>query len=205
MGQSILESYSRVLESLAFNLLARIEDLLYVDDATKRRAMAESRSMLMRRGSMDLYNQNSLTSFSNQSSFSSSSLIGSPFRYSIPVTQRPTRLRRSVSHPASVENPTLWFPRKKKKKKRRFVKGGLVDGAANIGRVLILQVCKYLIAIAIISIAAVYSCCTRLLYFHYTTNKVLSFHSTSTSIVANLSRAFAFNLSFWRIFLSLSI
>lgn len=107
VGQSILESYSRVLESLAFNLMARIDDLLYVDDATKRRAMAESLAMLSRRGSMggrDLYNPNSLTSFSNLSSFSSSSLIGSPFRYSIPVTQRPSRLRRTVSHPASV-NP----------------------------------------------------------------------------------------------------
>ncbi|KAK4487427.1 hypothetical protein RD792_005938, partial [Penstemon davidsonii] len=31
VGKSILESYSRVLESLAFNIVARIEDLLYVD------------------------------------------------------------------------------------------------------------------------------------------------------------------------------
>lgn len=30
-----MESYSRVLESLAFNILARIDDLLYVDDLTK--------------------------------------------------------------------------------------------------------------------------------------------------------------------------
>ncbi|KAL8157362.1 rop guanine nucleotide exchange factor 7-like [Apium graveolens] len=35
VGKSILESYSRVLESLAFNLVARIDDLLYVDDLTK--------------------------------------------------------------------------------------------------------------------------------------------------------------------------
>ncbi|ERN12008.1 hypothetical protein AMTRI_Chr08g160960 [Amborella trichopoda] len=35
VGQSILESYSRVLESLAFNIIARIDDLLYVDDLTK--------------------------------------------------------------------------------------------------------------------------------------------------------------------------
>lgn len=35
MGKSILESYSRVLESMAFNILARIDDLLYVDDLTK--------------------------------------------------------------------------------------------------------------------------------------------------------------------------
>ncbi|XP_044475448.1 rop guanine nucleotide exchange factor 1-like isoform X2 [Mangifera indica] len=47
IGQSILESYSRVMESLAFNILARIDDLLYVDDATKQRlhAAAESASL----------------------------------------------------------------------------------------------------------------------------------------------------------------
>ncbi|XP_019418055.1 PREDICTED: rop guanine nucleotide exchange factor 5-like isoform X1 [Lupinus angustifolius] len=35
VGKSILESYSRVLESIAFNVVARIDDLLYVDDLTK--------------------------------------------------------------------------------------------------------------------------------------------------------------------------
>lgn len=35
VGKSILESYSRVLESLAFSIVARIDDLLYVDDLTK--------------------------------------------------------------------------------------------------------------------------------------------------------------------------
>ncbi|EYU35264.1 hypothetical protein ABFS82_06G128600 [Erythranthe guttata] len=35
VGKSILESYSRVLESLAFNIVARIDDLLYVDDINK--------------------------------------------------------------------------------------------------------------------------------------------------------------------------
>lgn len=35
MGKSILESYSRVLESLAFNIVSRIDDLLYVDDLSK--------------------------------------------------------------------------------------------------------------------------------------------------------------------------
>ncbi|CAI9098333.1 OLC1v1034960C2 [Oldenlandia corymbosa var. corymbosa] len=35
VGKSILESYSRVLESLAFNIVARIDDLFYVDDLTK--------------------------------------------------------------------------------------------------------------------------------------------------------------------------
>ncbi|OMP03017.1 Plant specific Rop nucleotide exchanger, PRONE [Corchorus capsularis] len=45
VGQSILESYSRVMESLAFNIMARIDDLLYVDDATKQRVAAESASL----------------------------------------------------------------------------------------------------------------------------------------------------------------
>ncbi|XP_073036456.1 rop guanine nucleotide exchange factor 5-like [Primulina eburnea] len=35
VGKSILESYSRVLESLAFKIVARINDLLYVDDLSK--------------------------------------------------------------------------------------------------------------------------------------------------------------------------
>ncbi|KAI3992282.1 hypothetical protein MKX01_030003 [Papaver californicum] len=35
VGKSILESYSRVLESLAFNIVARIDDILYVDDLSK--------------------------------------------------------------------------------------------------------------------------------------------------------------------------
>ncbi|BBN10803.1 protein MpKAR [Marchantia polymorpha subsp. ruderalis] len=36
VGQSILESYSRVLESLAFNILARVDDVLYADDLARR-------------------------------------------------------------------------------------------------------------------------------------------------------------------------
>ncbi|XP_047045826.1 rop guanine nucleotide exchange factor 7-like [Lolium rigidum] len=36
VGKSILESYSRVLESLASNIIARIDDLLYVDELTKQ-------------------------------------------------------------------------------------------------------------------------------------------------------------------------
>ncbi|KAL6504796.1 hypothetical protein OROHE_023554 [Orobanche hederae] len=105
VGQSILESYSRVLESLAFNLTARIDDLLYVDDATKQRAMAESISMFnnQRRsmGAHHLHNQYSPTSLSSQNSYSSSSPTGSPFRCLVPVTQQPKRLRRTVSKSAS--------------------------------------------------------------------------------------------------------
>ncbi|XP_052202419.1 rop guanine nucleotide exchange factor 1 [Diospyros lotus] len=46
VGQSILESYSRVMESLAYNIMARIDDLLYVDDATKQRSVSGSVTML---------------------------------------------------------------------------------------------------------------------------------------------------------------
>ncbi|CAI9782028.1 unnamed protein product [Fraxinus pennsylvanica] len=50
VGQSILESYSRVMESLAFNIMARIDDVLYVDDATKRCVAAEALSIFNRGG-----------------------------------------------------------------------------------------------------------------------------------------------------------
>ncbi|KAF2296172.1 hypothetical protein GH714_036474 [Hevea brasiliensis] len=52
VGKSILESYSRVLESLAFNIVARIDDLLYVDDLTKhsdKLSVPQSVSLLTRR------------------------------------------------------------------------------------------------------------------------------------------------------------
>lgn len=54
VGHAILESYSRVMESLAFNLMARIDDLLYVDNATRRRALEESASMISQGGSTDV-------------------------------------------------------------------------------------------------------------------------------------------------------
>nr|XP_043623806.1 rop guanine nucleotide exchange factor 1-like [Erigeron canadensis] len=50
VGQSILESYSRVMESLAFNIMARIDDVIFVDDATKRCMASESLSTFDRGG-----------------------------------------------------------------------------------------------------------------------------------------------------------
>lgn len=50
VGQSILESYSRVMESLAFNIMARIDDVMFVDDATKRCVGSESLSTFNRGG-----------------------------------------------------------------------------------------------------------------------------------------------------------
>lgn len=35
VGQAILESYSRILESLAFTVMSRIEDVLYADSLTQ--------------------------------------------------------------------------------------------------------------------------------------------------------------------------
>ncbi|CAK8534006.1 unnamed protein product [Lathyrus sativus] len=42
VGQAILESYSRVIESLAYTVLSRIEDVLYVDSLTKNPSLASS-------------------------------------------------------------------------------------------------------------------------------------------------------------------
>lgn len=39
-----------MIESVAFNLMARIEDLLYIDEATRLRAAAESISIVSQRG-----------------------------------------------------------------------------------------------------------------------------------------------------------
>ncbi|PPE00068.1 hypothetical protein GOBAR_DD02858 [Gossypium barbadense] len=50
VGKSILESYSRVLESLAYNIVARIDDLLYVDDLTKHSDKLSSVPTPHRRG-----------------------------------------------------------------------------------------------------------------------------------------------------------
>ncbi|CAA0807710.1 Rop guanine nucleotide exchange factor 1 [Striga hermonthica] len=50
VGHAILESYSRVMESLAFNVIARIDDVLYVDDATRQCAVSEALSIFNRGG-----------------------------------------------------------------------------------------------------------------------------------------------------------
>lgn len=49
MGQAILESYSRVIESLAYTVLSRIDDVLYADSMTKNPSLSASK----RRYSLD--------------------------------------------------------------------------------------------------------------------------------------------------------
>lgn len=42
MGQSILESYSRILESLAFTVMSRIEDVMYADSLAQNPSLAQT-------------------------------------------------------------------------------------------------------------------------------------------------------------------
>ncbi|KAI4367374.1 hypothetical protein MLD38_023117 [Melastoma candidum] len=93
VGQSILESYSRVMESLAFNITARIDDVIYVDDAVKRCSLVDSMSLFARGGlgcqpiqkrmspSPFSIKQTPLTSpFATPTFFSSTPISGSPGR-----------------------------------------------------------------------------------------------------------------------------
>lgn len=45
----MLESYSRVLESLAFNIAARIEDVLYADDMARQSLVLPARASIKTR------------------------------------------------------------------------------------------------------------------------------------------------------------
>ena len=85
VGKSILESYSRVLESLAFNIVARIDDLLYVDDLTKH---SDQFSSITKVG---LLSQNS-----------------APMSYSVPVPSTPykTAFTTPSFSPAHLVSPT---------------------------------------------------------------------------------------------------
>ncbi|XP_021641361.1 rop guanine nucleotide exchange factor 1 isoform X2 [Hevea brasiliensis] len=82
VGHSIIESYSRVMESLAFSIMARIDDLLYVDDATKQRAAAESSSLYDQgrlEGALPKQKWMSSSSFSFQHNLSASPSLLSKF------------------------------------------------------------------------------------------------------------------------------
>lgn len=123
VGQSILESYSRVMESLAFNIMARIDDLIYVDDMTKHSATAESVSLFSRGGfgglpvqkkispsPFSLHNSPSASPFATPTC-SSTPVAGSPGREQTPPgkcslwEQRDGKLEKMVSR--DVER--LWL------------------------------------------------------------------------------------------------
>ncbi|KAJ8498898.1 hypothetical protein OPV22_009450 [Ensete ventricosum] len=99
VGQSILESYSRVMESLAFNILARIDDLIFVDDATKKCAAAEAVSIFNRggMGGLPVQKRMSPSPFSIQHSPYASPFATPTFCTSTPITGSPGRLQTSLS------------------------------------------------------------------------------------------------------------
>ncbi|RWW04368.1 hypothetical protein GW17_00032414, partial [Ensete ventricosum] len=95
--QSILESYSRVMESLAFNIVARIDDLIFVDDATKKcaaAAAAEAISVFNRGGlgGLPLQRRISHSPFSIQNTPHVSSFATPSFCSSTPTIRSPVRM-----------------------------------------------------------------------------------------------------------------
>ncbi|PON46568.1 PRONE domain containing protein [Parasponia andersonii] len=101
VGKSILESYSRVMESLAFNIEARIGDVLFVDDAVKQSAVSESMPDLVSRngvGGLPTHKKMSPSPFSihhtpfvsplaTPTLFSSTPLGGSPGRTALALNK----------------------------------------------------------------------------------------------------------------------
>ncbi|KAA8546145.1 hypothetical protein F0562_020961 [Nyssa sinensis] len=109
VGQSILESYSRVMESLAFNIMARIDDVLYVDDAIKRCAAAESVSIFSRGGlgGLPIQKRMSPSTFSVQhtpytSPFATPTLCSSPPKAGSPCKDSQLN-KNSINH--KLEKP----------------------------------------------------------------------------------------------------
>ncbi|XP_077231515.1 rop guanine nucleotide exchange factor 1-like [Tasmannia lanceolata] len=99
VGQSILESYSRVMESLAFNIMARIDDLIYVDDATKQCASAKPVSLFGRGGfgGLPVQKRMSPSPFSIQNSPYASPFGTPTFCSSTPVAGSPRRAQPQLS------------------------------------------------------------------------------------------------------------
>ncbi|KAE8771684.1 rop guanine nucleotide exchange factor 1 [Hordeum vulgare] len=103
VGQSILESYSRVLESLAFNTIARIDDVIYVDDATKKSAAAETVSIFNRGTGAPVQKKISPSPFSIQHTPYASPFATPTFCSSTPVNGNSPG--RAPLPPPSKKNP----------------------------------------------------------------------------------------------------
>ncbi|KAF7841409.1 rop guanine nucleotide exchange factor 1 [Senna tora] len=97
VGQSILESYSRVMESLAFNIMARIDDVLYVDDTIKRCATTDSISLFSRGGfgGLPIQKRMSPSPFTIQQSPYGSPFATPTFCSSSPVSGSPCSPRKT--------------------------------------------------------------------------------------------------------------
>ncbi|KAA8535953.1 hypothetical protein F0562_028431 [Nyssa sinensis] len=118
VGQSILESYSRVMESLAFNIMARIDDVLYVDDAIKRCAAAESASFFSRGGlgGLPIQKRMSPSPFSIQHTPYTSPFATPIFCSSPPIAGSPCRapplnknsLNQKMEKPIPADLERMW-------------------------------------------------------------------------------------------------
>lgn len=111
-----MESYSRVLESLAFNIVARIDDLLYVDDLTKHSDSFTpmSKGGMIAHKSVSIPYSVPVSSTPYKSAFStptfSPALVSpgkgdiSPFRTSSKIPQRGLGVKKSLTDYLSIEN-----------------------------------------------------------------------------------------------------
>lgn len=118
VGQSILESYSRVMESLAFNIIARIDDVMYVDDTIKRCAAVESMPLFSRGGlgCLPIQKRMSPSPFSIKHSpygspfatpsFCSSPIGGSPGR--TPTSTKRNNHKKHDKKPMTAESEKVW-------------------------------------------------------------------------------------------------
>lgn len=114
VGQSILESYSRVMESLAFNIMARIDDVLYVDDAIKRCVEAETISLFNRGlGGLPIQKRMSPSPFSIHHSPFASPFATPTFCSSTPIGGSPGRAsptvkRSNVKEAGQADKERIW-------------------------------------------------------------------------------------------------
>eukprot|EP01018_Ginkgo_biloba_P026197 Gb_04468 [translate_table: standard] len=103
VGQSILESYSRVLESLAFNILSRIDDVLHADDIAKRQF--KSSAFFSRSTSTDSMRTSFFEDLSTNNSFAPSPM---PCIYPTPSSGSPLHVPKHI--PAMAERRVEKIP-----------------------------------------------------------------------------------------------
>ncbi|CAL1398124.1 unnamed protein product [Linum trigynum] len=115
VGQSILESYSRVMESLAFNIMARIDDVVFVDDATKQCVAEEAAAASVFNrgglGGLPIQKRMSPSPFSIQHSPFASPFATPTFCSSTPLAGSPERqhqvLNRIINEDRKLGKPFL--------------------------------------------------------------------------------------------------
>uniref|UniRef100_A0A7N0U0B0 PRONE domain-containing protein n=1 Tax=Kalanchoe fedtschenkoi TaxID=63787 RepID=A0A7N0U0B0_KALFE len=76
VGHAILESYSRVIESLAFTVLSRIEDVLYADSVAQDPSPAETKSEQSSKVSSPLHEDDARNSAETPNAFTLSDFMG---------------------------------------------------------------------------------------------------------------------------------